>query len=68
MLYCSNKFFSSYFGTETLGSPKTIKPIDTMKSLFIIVGDTGVETIEPIDLSNYAKNYVDHKTNILSIE
>jgi hypothetical protein len=60
--------FQAILGTETLGSPaKPSIPIDTIEVTFIIVGDTGVETIEPIDLSNYAtKNYVDTKTIILS--
>jgi hypothetical protein len=60
--------FNTISGVETLGSPvKPSIPINTIELTFTIVGDAGIETIEPIDLSEYStKNYVDGKDIILS--
>jgi len=61
--------FQTISGAETTGSPvKPPIPIDTLEVTFCIVGDTGIENVEPIDLSTYAtKSYVDEKDTALDL-
>lgn len=60
--------FQVVTGAETIGSPiQELTPIDTLYVTFCIVGDAGIESIEPIDLSNYATiDYVDAQDTLLS--
>ena len=60
--------FQVVTGTETIGSPiQELTPIDTLYVTFCIVGDAGIESVEPIDLSNYATiDYVNAKDALLS--
>jgi len=44
--------FQVVTGTETIGSPiQELTPIDTLYVTFCIVGDAGIESVEPIDIS-----------------
>lgn len=60
--------FQVVTGTETIGSPiQELTPIDTLYVTFCIVGDAGIESVEPIDLSSYATiDYVDAQDILLS--
>lgn len=60
--------FETISGEETTGSPvKPQIPADTLEVTFCIVGDTGIDSVEPIDLSSYATiDYVNTKDALLS--
>ena len=55
--------FQTISGQEIIGSPvKPTIPIDTIEVTFCIVGDAGIESVVPIDLSAFASiGYVDYK-------
>ena len=55
--------FQTISGAETTGSPvKPTIPLDTIEVTFCIVGDAGIETVQPLDLSAFASIvYVDFK-------
>ena len=65
----SSNTFQTISGAETTGSPvKPTIPLDTLEVTFCIVGDGGIETVEPINIIDYATIvYVDSK-DVLKVD
>lgn len=60
--------FQTINGVETTGNPvKPAIPLDTIEVTFCIVGSAGIESVEPLDLSDFATiTYVDGKFLLLN--